>query len=90
MSSDSQLIRRPEVLRITGLKKSTLYQLMRLDIDPFPPNYPISERGRAWIKAEVIDWCERRRKAERKVTSIEKTVQLRLAERAAISNRRTG
>jgi predicted DNA-binding transcriptional regulator AlpA len=90
MPSDSQLIRRPEVLRLTGLKKSTLYELMRLDIDPFPPNYPISERGRAWIKEEVIDWCERRRKAERKVTSIERTVQIRVAERRAVMSRRTG
>jgi prophage regulatory protein len=84
MPSDPQFIRRPEVLRITGLKKSTLYELMRLDVDPFPPNYPISERSRAWIKAEVIDWCERRRNADRKLTSIEKTVQLRLAGRGSM------
>jgi predicted DNA-binding transcriptional regulator AlpA len=90
MSSDPQFIRRPEVLRITGLKKSTLYELMRLDVDPFPPNYPISERSRAWIKAEVIGWCERRRNADRKLTSIEKTVQLRSAERGSIVNRGTG
>ena len=83
MSSDPQFIRRPEVLLITGLKKSTLYELMRSDIDPFPSNYPISERSRAWIKAEVIDWCERRRNAERRLTSIERTVQLRSAVRAS-------
>jgi len=90
MSSDPQLIRRPEVLRITGLKKSTLYTLMGLDDDPFPPNYPISERGRAWIKSEVLDWCERRRKATRKLTSIERAAQLKLADRDSMVNRKTG
>jgi len=90
MSSDPQLIRRPEVLRITGLKKSMLYTLMGLDDDPFPPNYPISERGRAWIKSEVLDWCERRRKATRKLTSIERAAQLRLTERGSVVNRKTG
>ena len=46
MANDLELIRRPEVLRITGLKKSTLYHLMSRSDDPFPPNYPTSERGR--------------------------------------------
>lgn len=89
MSSDPQLIRRPEVLRITGLKKSTLYALMGLDDDPFPPNYPISERGRAWIKSEVLDWCEKRRKAARKLTSVERAVQLRMASRGPVTNRKS-
>ncbi len=45
MPDNYELIRRPEVLRITGLKKSTLYSLMQRTEDPFPPNYPTSERG---------------------------------------------
>jgi len=66
-----RLIRRSEVLRITGLRKSTLYSLMKRAEDAFPPNYPTSERGRAWIQGEVLEWCERRRGAERKPTPIE-------------------
>lgn len=76
--SSVELIRRAEVLRITGLRKSTLYSLMKRAEDPFPPNYPTSERGRAWIKAEVVDWCERRRDAERKPTPIEQAVRLKM------------
>ena len=83
MSSDLELIRRPEVLRITGLKKSTLYSLMRRSDDPFPPNYPTSERGRSWIRSEVLDWCERRRRAKRTPTPIEKAVQVRNIARAS-------
>ena len=79
MANDLELIRRPEVLRITGLKKSTLYYLMSRSDDPFPPNYPTSERGRAWVKAEVIEWCERRRNAARTITPIERVVRIRKA-----------
>ena len=71
MSNEVELIRRSEVLRITGLRKSTLYSLMKRTEDPFPPNYPTSERGRAWIKAEVLDWCQRRRDVKKKPTPIE-------------------
>jgi predicted DNA-binding transcriptional regulator AlpA len=77
MTSEVEFIRRSEVLRITGLRKSTLYSLMKRAEDPFPPNYPTSERGRAWIKAEVLQWCERRRNAERKPTPIEQATRLR-------------
>ena len=79
MANDLELIRRPEVLRITGLKKSTLYYLMSRSDDPFPPNYPTSERGRAWVKSEVIEWCERRRIAARTITPIERAVRIRKA-----------
>jgi predicted DNA-binding transcriptional regulator AlpA len=77
MATEVELIRRSEVLRITGLRKSTLYSLMKRAIDPFPPNYATSERGRAWIRAEVLQWCERRRNAEKKLTPIEQAVRLR-------------
>jgi len=77
MAHEVEFIRRSEVLRITGLRKSTLYSLMKRVEDPFPPNYPTSERGRAWIKSEVFEWCERRRNAERKPTPIEEAAQLR-------------
>lgn len=67
MARDIELIRLPEVLRISGLRRSTLYTLMSRAEDPFPQNYPISERGKAWNKAEVIAWCERRILAGRKM-----------------------
>lgn len=77
MTNEHEFIRRAEVLRITGLKKSTLYALMRRAEDPFPPSYPISERGRAWSRAEVLDWCARRRLVERRPTPIEEVMRQR-------------
>ena len=78
MTHELEMIRRSEVLKITGLRKSTLYGLMKRAEDPFPPNYPTSERGRAWIKAEVLQWCERRRQAKRTPTPIERTTARRI------------
>jgi len=69
--SEVEFIRRAEVLRITGLRKSTLYALMKREEDPFPPNYATSDRGRAWVRAEVDSWCERRRHVAKKPTPIE-------------------
>ena len=80
MTTEVEFIRRPDVLRITGLRKSTLYGLMKRASDPFPKNYPTSERGRAWIKAEVLEWCQRRRSVERTLTPIEQAVRLRQTE----------
>ncbi|MGH7484071.1 MAG: AlpA family phage regulatory protein [bacterium] len=62
------------------MRKSTLYCLMRRASDPFPPNYATSERGRAWIRGEVLQWCQRRRNAEKKLTPIEQAHRLRQAE----------
>jgi predicted DNA-binding transcriptional regulator AlpA len=77
MAHEVEFIRRSEVLRITGLRKSTLYSLMKSADDPFPQNYPTSQRGRAWIRAEVLQWCERRRDAARIPTPIEEAMRLR-------------
>jgi len=75
--SSVELIRLAEVLKITGLKRSTLYNLIKQEEDPFPPNYPTSKRGRAWLRAEVEMWCERRRTAPKKPTPVEEVLRLR-------------
>lgn len=52
------LIRREEVLRRTGLPKSTLYTAIAEGT--FPAPVPISERSRAWVEQEVDDWIAAR------------------------------
>lgn len=79
MLTDPELIRQAEVLRITGLKRSTLYNLMKRQDDPFPPNYPTSQRGRAWIRSEVLDWCQRRKNVPKQPTPIELLTRAKLA-----------
>lgn len=58
------LIRLPEVMRLTGLKRSSLYNLM----NPHSLSYDISFPGRvqlspgtvAWNRSAVLKWCQNR------------------------------
>ncbi len=58
-----RLIRLDEVERLTGLKKSTIYTLMRGD-GGFPCSVRLSVRAVAWREAEVLAWCADRVKAD--------------------------
>lgn len=51
-----QILRLPEIKRLTGLSRSTIY--LRISKDQFPR--PISLGGRAvgWIESEVQAWLQ--------------------------------
>lgn len=51
-----RLIRLPDVMSITGLKRSTIYFKMKKG--NFPNNIPIGERSVAWVEGEVINWID--------------------------------
>ena len=56
-----RLMRRPEVLNITGLESnSTLYYL--INKGTFPAPVKLSARSVAWRESEVIDWIDSREK----------------------------
>lgn len=55
---DVELIRVAEVLRITGLSRSTLYEKM-LD-GSFPKQIKLGPRSVAWVKSEVQAWAKER------------------------------
>ncbi|MGA8086720.1 MAG: AlpA family transcriptional regulator [Terracidiphilus sp.] len=50
----SSLLRLPEVMRRTGLKKTSLYA--RVKAGAFPAPIPLTVRCVAWIEAEVEEW----------------------------------
>lgn len=52
------LLRRSEVLRITGLGKSSLHKLV--SEGRFPRNVSLLGRTVAWVEAEVFAWCATR------------------------------
>jgi prophage regulatory protein len=54
----NRLIRKPEVLSITGLSSSSLYRLM--EQGNFPPSILISERSVAWKYLDVQRWIDTR------------------------------
>jgi prophage regulatory protein len=55
-SSDTRLLRRPEVQSLTGLSKSTMYQMIA-DGD-FPKQIQIGKRSVFWAEAHITKWIQ--------------------------------
>lgn len=55
------LLRMPEVRRLTGLSRSSIYRLEALS--RFPARIRLSERAAAWRADEVSAWLESRPRA---------------------------
>ena len=53
-----RLIREKEVLKLTGLSRSTLHRMV--DAGEFPPPVRTSRRSVAWRLREVLAWLESR------------------------------
>ena len=58
MTKTSRLLRLPEVIRITGLGRDSIYRLGNLGC--FPMRVKVSERASAWRENEVLRWIETR------------------------------
>jgi prophage regulatory protein len=54
--SNARLLRLPEVLSITGLKKSTFYKL--IGQGEISQGVNISERCKAWTSEEINNWID--------------------------------
>ena len=53
-----RLLRLPEVEALTGIKKSTIYLLMKQG--KFPPSVAITRRMSAWPETKVLQWVQER------------------------------
>ncbi|RYL99986.1 AlpA family phage regulatory protein [Sphingobium fuliginis] len=53
--SASSFLRLPEVMRRTGLKRSTLYN--KIAAGSFPAQIQISHNCAGWREDEIDDWC---------------------------------
>ena len=62
---DVTFVRLPEVKAITGLSKTSIYELIRAN--SFPPPVRVGARSVAWIKLEIREWAVERIKASRSV-----------------------
>ena len=62
MESTSNVLRLPDVLKATGLGRSTIYKLMGLK--QFPAPIKLSVRAVGWPEAEVSDWVSSRARAD--------------------------
>jgi len=57
-TTHARFLRRPEVIRRTGLSRSYLVELEAKG--RFPKRVKLSDRASAWIEAEVVEWMESR------------------------------
>ena len=48
------ILRRPEVERLTGLRRSSLYALIAAG--KFPRPIPLSEKSVGWLESEIAEW----------------------------------
>lgn len=51
-----RLMRMNEVIRITGLSRSSIYD--RMNAGRFPKSVSLGCRSVAWVESEVMDWVE--------------------------------
>jgi len=56
------ILRRPQVERVTGLKRSSIYAHMAEGT--FPRPIKLGRKSVGWIEAEIVEW-QKRRIAER-------------------------
>ena len=63
-----RFLRRPEVESITGLPRSSMYDLMKAG--RFPKQVPLNDKGYAvaWLESEISEW-QKQRIAEREATA---------------------
>ncbi len=52
------IIKLPEVMRVTGLSRSSIYRLARLG--KFPAPLKLSERSIGWRSSDVKEWVDSR------------------------------
>ena len=57
-----RIMRLPEVLRLTGLSKSLVYEMV--GEDRFPQQVKVGKRARGWRARDVADWLESRPPAD--------------------------
>lgn len=58
LPDEIEFIKLPEVLRLTGVGTTKLYDMVKTGV--FPAQVRLGERSVAWIKSEVLEWSRDR------------------------------
>ena len=62
-----RILRMAEVKTITGLSRSSIYEMMKCN--QFPKSIKIGKRAIGWISAEIFSWIEGRVKSRTTVNN---------------------
>ena len=65
----AQILRLPEILRLTGLSRSTIYDMMRRG--KFPASIQLGERAIGWLASDIDAWIEARARRARGIVESE-------------------
>lgn len=60
MAPDKRFLRLPEVVRLTGYRRSMIYALMAQEPPTFPVERRIGPNTVIWLESEVRAWMRRR------------------------------
>lgn len=53
---NKRILRRPEVQKLTGLSRSTIY--LRLSQGAFPKPIPLGGRLVGWLESDILKWID--------------------------------
>ena len=65
------LMRLPEVIKLTGFRRSQIYRLV--NIGEFPKQVKISSKSAAWLESELEEWMDKKIQESRNNTPGGKT-----------------
>ena len=65
------LMRLPEVIKLTGFRRSQIYRLV--NIGEFPKQVKISSKSVAWLESELEEWMDKKIQESRNNTPGGKT-----------------
>lgn len=58
MKTTNRILRLPEVVRVTGISRSSVY--LKIQQGAFPPPIKLGARSVGWIEEEIQDWIDER------------------------------
>ena len=50
------ILRLPEVMKITGLSRSSIYAMMNDEKNPFPKQKKLGLRAVGWLETDIHEW----------------------------------
>lgn len=60
---NNKILRLPEVMKIIGLRRSTIYR--KISEGSFPRPIPLGERAVGWIESDIQEWIDKKIKSLR-------------------------
>ena len=63
MKNTNRILKLPEVIRVSGLARSTIY--LRMKEKTFPTPIKLGERSVGWIEEEIQNWINQQIEASR-------------------------